>query len=257
MTALATAAPDRLDQPTVYGARAKLGVIVPPTNTANEAEWNRMAPEGVSIHAARMPLHTDTESDAGKKALYADVKRFAGDLGQAGVDIVAYGCTAGSMVNPVGALPEFISRETGRPAITTAQALVEALRALGAKTVSLATPYGRKLNDHETWFLTDNGFVVAAEEGLGYGDKGPEEYRNIARVPPDEVVALVRRVDRAEADAIVISCTDLASLDIIAPMEKELGKPVISSNQATFWLALRRAGIQDRLAGFGRLLEEH
>ena len=65
-----------LDRPTVYGARAKLGVIVPPTNTSNEAEWQIMAPQGVTIHSARMPLHADTESEAGKAALYDDVQRF-------------------------------------------------------------------------------------------------------------------------------------------------------------------------------------
>lgn len=250
-------APERLSEPTVYGARAKLGVIVPPTNTANEAEWNRMAPAGVSVHAARMPLHTDTESAEGQKALYADVERYAADLAQAGVDVIAYGCTAGSMVSPVTALPDFMSETTGVPAITTAQALVEALTALGAKTVSLATPYHRTLNDHEIAFLRANGIETLAAEGLGYGEGGPDEYRNIARIPPEETAALARRVDRPEVEAIVVSCTDLATLDIIAPLEANLGKPVVSSNQATFWLALRRAGVQDRLTGFGRLLEEH
>ena len=248
---------DRLNDPTVYGSRAKLGVIVPPTNTANEAEWNRMAPAGVSIHSARMPLHMDTESEAGRRALHADLQRHAADLAQASVDVIAYGCTAGSMVVPAASLADFMQAETGRPCVTTAQSLIEALRALGARRVAVATPYHETLNRHEAHFLAGHGFEVVAIEGLGYGANGPAEYRNIARVPTAEVLALARRVARPEADALLISCTDLATLDAIEPLERETGKPVVSSNQATFWLALRRAGVKDRLAGFGRLLAQH
>ena len=71
--------------PSAYGYRAKIGVIVPPTNTVNEAEWNRMAPEGISIHAARMPLHADAASADGKKLLYDDVKKATLDLVQSTV----------------------------------------------------------------------------------------------------------------------------------------------------------------------------
>lgn len=246
-----------LDRPTVYGARAKLGVIVPPTNTANEAEWNRMAPDGISIHSARMPLHADTESEAGKKALRDDISGFARDLAQASVDVVVYGCTAGSMISPVTDLPDFMAGETGRKSVTTAQAIVEALSALGVSRLSIATPYHDALNEHEVGFLADHGFETVAIAGLGYGAGGPDEYRNIARVQPDAVYQLARSVDRPEAEAILISCTDFATLDILQLLEDTLNKPVVSSNQATFWYALRMAGIDDKIPGFGRLLLEH
>lgn len=246
-----------LDRSTVYGARAKLGVIVPPTNTANEAEWNRMVPDGVTVHSARMALHTDTESAGGKQALRDDISRFARDLAQASVDIVAYGCTAGSMISPVTDLPDFMAREAGRPAVTTAQAIVAALQALGARSLAIATPYHDALNAHEVAFLAEQGFETAAIAGLGYGAGGPAEYRNIARVQPAEVFELAASVDRPEADALLISCTDFATLDVLQRLEDKLGKPVVSSNQATLWLALRTAGIDDRLAGVGRLFTDH
>lgn len=248
---------DRIDDPTVYGTRAKIGVIVPPANTANEAEWARMTPPGVTIHAARMPLHLDTESEAGKAALHADLAHHAGDLALAGVDLIAYGCTAGSLVNPAESLADFMTESTGRPAVTTAQALVEALRALGASRVAMATPYDQALNEREARFLGEHGVTVVHEEGFGYGAGGPQEHRNIARIRPEEVYELAKRVDRPEAEAILLSCTDLATLDVIGRLEAETGKPVVSSNTATFWLALRRAGIGDRLDGFGRLLKAH
>ena len=241
----------------VYSQRAKLGVIVPPTNTVNEAEWHRLVPDGVTFHVTRMALHTDTESEAGRAALYADVRHAAGDLAQAGVDVIAYACTAGSMMRPVTALGDFMADKTGIPSVTTAEALIEALGALGTRRLSLATPYHQALTDHEVGFLAAHGVETLAAAGLGYGANGPEEYRLIAPTPPDVAYALAKEVDRHEAEAILISCTDFATLEIIEPLEDELDKPVLTSNTATLWAALRRAGIEDALPGGGRLLREH
>lgn len=257
MAETAATPPDRLSRPTVYGRRAKLGVIVPTTNTANEAEWNMVAPADVSIHAARMPLHEDTSTEEGERALYRDVRRCVGELAQADVDVIAYGCTAGSLVMPYTALPEFMEKATGRPAVTTAQSLIEAMRALGASRLALATPYGPTLNRREAEFLGAHGFEIVNETGLGYGEGGAHEYRNIARIPQDEIADLVRRTDSPEAEAILISCTDLATFDLVGMLEAALGKPVISSNQATLWLALRRAGIADRIDTLGKLFRAH
>ena len=247
---------DRMSHPTVYGARAKLGVIVPPTNTTNEAEWNRMAPAGVTIHATRMKLHTDIRSTAGKRGLLADVKHHALDLAQAGVSVIAYGCTAGSLTVPATELSDYMERETGFRCVTTAQALVEALRRLGAKRVAVATPYHDALNRHEAEFLHAHGFQVVAMRGMGYGGGGVAEYRNIARIPASEVHAFAAAVMTPSADALLISCTDLATLDVIGRLESEIDRPVVSSNQATFWLALRKSGVFDQVAGAGRLLAE-
>jgi len=247
----------RLSDPTVYGHRAKIGVIVPPTNSANEAEWWRMAPPGVSIHSARMPLHTDTQSDDGRAALLSDIEHYCQSLAQVGPDVVVYGCTAGSMTSPPSALAGAMQEACGLPAITTAQSIVEALRALNVSTISVGTPYHDALNHHEVSFLEAEGFRVAAIEGLGYGENGPAEYRNIARIPTGDVHALAQRVDRPKAEAILLSCTDMATAGLLQDLEAELGKPVISSNSATFWYALRTAGLEDRLEGFGRLLSQH
>ena len=119
-----------LDKPTVYGTRAKIGAIVPPTNTANEAEWQQLLPAEVTLHTTRMPLHTDTTSDAGRAALNRDIEYHAEQLAMAGVDVIVYNCTAGSLVKPVTALAERVTRVTGIAALTTAQAIVRALQTL-------------------------------------------------------------------------------------------------------------------------------
>jgi maleate isomerase/arylmalonate decarboxylase len=161
------------------------------------------------------------------------------------------------MVQPLDSLAGFMSRESGRPAVATAPALVHACRALGLKRVSLATPYHDALNHHENEFLAENGIEVVAMKGLGIGAGGPHEYVRIAKVPEEDVYAHCRSADHPDAEGMIVSCTDFRTLGILPRLEKELGKPVVSSNLATFWMALRAAGVKERLKGYGRLLEQH
>lgn len=240
-----------------YGMRAKLGIIVPPTNTVNEAEWAQMMPDGVTMHAMRMPLHSDTVSADGKRRLFDDIRSATSELAKAHVDVVVYACTAGSMVQPLDAVTSFMAEVAGVPAVATAPALVYAARALGLKRVAVATPYHDALNDHEAHFLADNGIETVAMKGLGIGAGGPHEYIQIARTPKEQVYAHCRSVDGPAAQGLIVSCTDFATLEALPRLERELGKPVISSNLATFWMALRTVGVDDRIEGFGRLLVEH
>lgn len=237
-----------------YGTRAKLGLIVPPTNTVNEAEWARMLPAGVTMHVTRMALHADATSEAGRAALYADIAKAVSDLAQASLDVIAYGCTAGSMVTPVETLTDYMSSVCGLPCVATAPAIVAACRALGASRVALATPYHDALNAHEAHFLQECGIATVAMRGLGIGAGGAHEYVRIARVPLEAVHAHCRGADHPDAQALVVSCTDFAVLDAIPRLEAELGKPVVTSNQATLWRALRAAGVDDRFERYGRLL---
>ena len=240
-----------------YSQRAKLGLIVPPTNTVNEAEWSRMMPEGVTFHTHRMPLHADTTSDAGRQALHDDLDHVFSMLRQSRVDAIAYACTAGSMINPVNALPDALAARNGVKAVTTSAAIVAALQALGARRLSVATPYPDRLNEHETHFLEDNGFVVERLIGLGIGANGPHEYIHIAETPIEKVAAHCRAAFVPGSDALLVTCTDFPTLPLIAQLEDEFGVPVVTSNQATFWAMLRTAGIDDRLPALGRLLTNH
>jgi len=240
-----------------YSHRAKLGLIVPPTNTVNEAEWGRMVPDGITVHTHRMPLHANTSTKEGHAALLADLEGVIGLLRQARVDAVAYACTAGSMISPATALPDTLSARTGGPVITTSAAIVAALRALGAKRLSVATPYAQALNDHETHFLQDHGFTVDWLAGLGIGAGGPQEYPRIAETPLAAVADHARAAFVQGSDALLITCTDFPTLPIVPALEAELGVPVVTSNQATFWAMLRAAGIDDRFDTYGRLLRLH
>lgn len=238
-----------------YGWRGKIGLIVPSTNTVNEPEFWRMAPPGVSIHSDRVLLlgnATQESYDAMADALGSAAERLA----TAEVDVVAYGCTSGSIVCPMPELLDQMGSQTKTPAVATAGAVVAALNALGARKIAVGTPYVTFVNDAEKVFLEDYGFEVVSIHGLQLGETQVER-RGIGRVPPEQVYRLARLVDRPEADAIFISCTNLASIDVIEQIEADLGKPVVISNQACFWACLRLMGLPDVIDGYGRLLREH
>ena len=236
-----------------YGWKAKIGLIVPSTNIVNEPEFWQMAPDGVAIFTARAML-LGAASEESYYRMAAAVDGAAEQLATGGVDIVAYGCTSGSFVCPMDEIVDGMAKRTGTPAIAAAGAVVAALRALGAKRVALGTPYVDFVNQREVAFLQEYGFDVTAMQGLLLGEP-QEERRAIGRVPPEAIYRLARAIDRPDADVIFLSCTNLASLDMIAEIEQELGKPVVTSNQACFWACLRRLGLKMPVSGYGTLLE--
>lgn len=237
-----------------YGWRARVGLIVPSTNTIIEPEFWRLAPRGVTIHTARaLLLGRATEESYFQMA--EAVKQAAEELATTEVDIVTFGCTSGSIVCPMPQIVESMGQRTHTPAQATAGAVIAALRAFGVKRVALGTPYVDFVNESERKFLEDNGFTVTSLLGLQLGET-QQERRGIGRVPPEHVYRMARHIDRPDAEAIFISCTNLATLDVIAAIEADLGKPVITSNQASFWAVLRRLGLPDKIEGCGRLLEE-
>lgn len=237
-----------------YGWRGKIGLIVPSTNTINEPEFWRLAPKGVTIHTGRATLLGKATEESYFKMAEA-VKVAADDLATAEVDVVAYGCTSGSIVCSLQDIVTDLQQRTKVPAIATAGAVVAALRALGARKVAVATPYVDFVNDSEIKFLQDYGFEVTSMHGLRLGET-QEERRGIGRVPPEHVYRMALATDRPDADAIFISCTNLATIDMIQQIETDLGKPVVTSNQSCFWACLRMLGLRDRIEGYGKLLSD-
>nr|WP_094852299.1 aspartate/glutamate racemase family protein [Bordetella genomosp. 10] len=237
-----------------YGWRAKIGLIVPSTNTINEPEFYRMAPEGVTIHTGRA-INSGPATQENYDRMARGVMEAADLIKTAEVDVVAYGCTSGSIVCSLDELCDGMGERVGAPAIATAGAVVAALRAFGVKRVAVGTPYIEYVNDREREFLEQYGFEVVSIQGLDLGHT-QEERRDIGRVPPQVAYQLARDIDRPEADAIFLSCTNLATIDMIQRIEDELGKPVITSNQATMWACLRLLGLSNAVQGYGKLLSE-
>ena len=244
-----------LDDRKPGGWRARIGVIVPPSNTVNETEFNRLKPDGVTFHFTRAPLHADPAADD-FAAMMDDLAAAGAELASCGVDLIAYGCTSGSMACPADRLIGRLRAAAGVGAVSTAGAILAALGTLGADRIAMATPYTEATNAHERRYLETYGIAVVADSGLGL-NTDLAGIQKISRVPPSAVYAHARAIDRPDAEALLICCTDFNTLDVIEPLEDALAKPVVTSNTATLWTALRAAGIEDRLEGYGRLLREH
>lgn len=238
-----------------YGWKARIGLIVPSTNTVNEAEFWRMAPDGVSVHTSRLLFRPTGEADA-LAQIDAHMPRALEELAGAEVDVIAYGCTAGSIHTPPEEVAREIEEATGIAAVTVTGAVLAALEAFGAKSIAIGTPYPPELNEEEKQFFEGRGYRVTATNSVILSEQ-QMNLRHMNRVPPQSVFRLALDIDTPDTDAIFISCTDLATLDVIEEIEKTLQKPVITSSQATFWQTLRTAGLHDRLSGYGRLLAEH
>lgn len=238
-----------------YGWKAKIGLIVPSTNTVNEPEFYRLAPAGVTTHTARA-INAGPATQESYDRMATGVMEAADLIKTSEVDIVAYGCTSGSVVCSLPDLINGMKERVGVPAVATAGAAVAALRAVGARKIALGTPYIDFVNDREVQFLEEYGFSVTSVRGLDLGHT-QEERRDIGRVPPQSLFQLARAINTPDAEAIFLSCTNLATLDVIAHIEMELGKPVITSNQATFWACLRMLGLRDSVSGYGKLLESY
>jgi len=228
---------------------AKVGLIVPSVNTTTEPEFAWIAPPGISFHAARVFM--DVTTPEALRAMNREVRRAAELLATLSPDVVAYACTAGSFVDGPHAMQALLVKihEIVRcPVVATAAAAIAALRRLDVVRMALATPYPRDVTDCERRFFVASGFDVVSCDYLG---------RSGASVRPtsfDEIIALVRRVDRPEVQAIFISCTDLRVLELVDVLEQELSKPVLTSNQVTLWAILEALGRRGPVHGYGRLL---
>ncbi len=237
----------------MYGRRARIGLIVPPTNTVMESEFHRMKPEEVSIHVARSIRENPERSRPEDIIKMSErVAEAAQRVAQAEVGVTVWGCTSGSFLKGVGfdkALIQEIEAATGIMGLTTSTAVLEALNEFSLKKVAVATPYIEPINKRLQVFLEGNGIQITRLKGLQLD--GPHK---ISRQPPSSSYNLAKEVNSSEADGIFISCTDFRTIDIIERLEEELNKPVVSSNQASMWAALNRVRIMDTIKGYGSLL---
>jgi maleate cis-trans isomerase len=175
-------------------------------------------------------------------------------LADADVDVIVFAATAPSSRNGIGYDRELIKRissASGKPATTASTALIDALRTLGANSIVLAAPWSDAVNRSAAAFIEANGFKVLAQGALGH-------VRNleIGLLEPQSAYDLARRLDRADADAVMLGCGNWNTFPVIERLERHLGKPVLTTNQVSLWHALKMLGASP-LSGLGVLLREH
>ncbi|MFB6298955.1 MAG: maleate cis-trans isomerase [Halobacteriales archaeon] len=235
----------------MYGWRGRVGLIVPSSNTTNEPEFRSVLPSGISVHTARMHLEGTNTDELTRMA--ENAHSAADLLATADVDVIAYGCTTGSLVKGPGhdeTIEHEIEDRTRIPTVATAASIKRAFDTLGVDSLAIATPYIDELNERERSFLEDAGYTVTAIEGLGI-----EPNLGIGRRRPEIAYRRARAVDTETADGIFISCTNFRTFEIIERLERDLSKPVVTSNQATLWDALRRIDVDVSEFTLGRLFD--
>ena len=231
-----------------YGGRAKIGVLLPSGNFAAEPELNALMPTGVSMHFTRLPLKGSAREDL--MGMTSGVEPAAMLMKDTSPNLLVFHCTAVSTWDAEmdAELCVRMKACTGIRSITTGRALVEALQAVGASNVVLLTPYIDEINEREVAFLNRHDISVVALRGLGL--RTPDQ---MALVSPGNWFDLALTHQRDTVDAYVISCTAIRTLPVVEEIEAVTGRPVITSNQAMAWYALRQCGIDDWVEGAGAL----
>ena len=233
--------------------RAKIGYVLLATEQTVQDDVLTLRPPGIGIHFARaaIPDSITSESLAAQADLLADCASTL--LPDGSLDVVCYACTSGSLV--IGEERVFAELRRGAPgaqATSLITGVIRALKTLRARRIVVATPYLDEVNQREVDYLEQAGFDVVSLCGLNL-----EKDSDMVRVAPDYIAEFALAQDRADADAIFVSCGALRTLDVIAEIEARAGKPAICSNQAMIWDCLRLAGVDDRFSGYGSLLADY
>jgi len=232
----------------------RVGVIVPSVNTTFEDDLRRFMPADIRYHIARGRI----EKENGKVThnsllgLAAQAPAIAGYLNDAGMDAIAFNCTGSSIAGGPGSSERIVAqieKDTGKPATATILSIMRALRALGIRKLVHVSPFTPEFSDEEADYLRHEGFEVVATVGMGHSDA-----HVVAQMTPEEICDFTASVDRPEADGIFLSCANSRAMEAIAPLERKLGKPVISSNQAVIWELLQMVQSETPHEAAGSLL---
>ena len=169
------------------------------------------------------------------------------------IDCVVYGCTSGTIAAGYDSIEKKIKIAKPDAKVTTpSTASIKALKKLNLNKIAIFTPYPKKLNDEVLDFFSQENFEITSNS---YFDIASDI--DIGKVDSDYLFDVLSKMDLKGADALFISCTALPALSIIDKLEKKIGKPVLSSNQALIWDTLEKIGKNTSIKGFGKLFLEN
>lgn len=245
--------------------RARIGVLTPHLDAVPESEFQVLAPDGVSIHAAPVPLEMvgpdgdiipNVDVDIAKAfAEPPGVDNAASLLAAASPGAIVFAFTSSSYIlgpdEDVKLKNRLEQRTNNIPVIVQSDALIVALRALNASRIVLVHPpwYSDELDDLGTRYFENGGFEV-----LGHAQAKLRD--NYGDMTMEKIFDWVTTHTPEGTDAVVIGGGGFRAIGVINEIENSLNIPILSANQASFWLALRMSGIEDRLNGYGRIFEK-
>ncbi len=247
--------------PDVVGYRAKIGVIVPSTNTVVEHDFARVRPAGVTFHSGRFLVEApDLSSDEAFLHFLDLIRRTipyaVRDIMTCKPDHILMGMSAETFWGGKEGNAAFSARVqeiAGDIGITSgAAACNAALELLGVSRIACLTPYQPAADEQVYGYFTECGYDVRRVRGLRC-----ESATSIADVTPETLVEVLKEIDGDDIDAIVQCGTNLSMVEVADQAERWLGKPVLAINAICLWHALRTLGIDDQFVGHGMMLREH
>lgn len=217
----------------------RIGLMVPVNNTTMERELRAWLPAGSSCRTLRIPRGKGTLTPQDLPNYVGQAMKMAKAFADDDIDLVVYGCTAaGFLAGPSrdGEIASELSEITRKPVVTTASAMIGALQHIGARNIALVTPYLDLVNERLRKFLEDSGIAVEILASFR-----AQTVEDLAAIKPAEIAAVSREVMRESCDALFIACSQLPTHEILADLERDLGRPAWSSIRATAWHAYRAA----------------
>ena len=238
----------------MYGYRARIGYTSPPYLTETfPYEFYKMVPEGVTLVLTTLAIRQLTEKEVARSVEMT--LEAAREMGRAKVDIVVFGGVPLNLSLGYDGLEETMRKtedEIGVPVTSSITAQVNALRTLGAGKLILLHPFSDPEGFHAE-YVTHYGFDLLGFKGAG------KTVADLATVSQDHVKGIAEALYREhpDADTLYIPAPHWGVIEIIEPLEQELGVNVVTAIQAIVWETLRRSGVNDRINGYGRLLRDH
>jgi len=231
----------------------RIGLLTPSSNTTQEPEFVEVLPRTVSLHASRLTLNNiDAPSTL---SIVEELEKESRKLADADVDVIVLAATAPSSRKGKGYDHELIKRmedASGKPATTASTALLEALTVLGIRRIAIAAPWSEAMNTTVVSFMEANGIEVPHHQAMGI-----VRNNEVGRIEPDRVYEFGLQADRPEADALLLACGNWWAMGAVERLEREIGKPVLTTNGVSIWAALRIIRSHDSVAGYGRLLRDY
>lgn len=231
----------------------RIGLIILATDHTTEHDFARLVDSrDAGVYVARIAFDNPTTHESLRRTGPRLTEAAALILPDERLDVVVYSCTAASVILGDAEVAERIrAAKPDAACVTPAAAAITALRGLGTRRVSLLTPYTPEVTAELVTYFEGQGLDVVSAHCLGF-----EDDRQMARITPASLVEAGVQAMADEAEALFISCTGLRSAICVDEIEQRIGRPVVTSNQATVWRSLRLAGIDHPVPGSGRLLRE-
>lgn len=230
----------------------RIGLIALSTDFTIEQDYRNICHQlPVDIFVNRIPFENPLNHENYLKMANHISDVSAQILPSEDVDIVAYGCTSGTIAIGAERIKQEVNNSKPNAKVTTPiTAAIKAFNYLGIKKIAVLTPYPKDVNETVFNYLNENNLTIDSFSSFNL-----EYDSEIAQVSLESLQKEIAKIDLSNVDGLFVSCTALKIVDVLDKIEKLQNTTIISSNQAIIWDCLRSVGIDTKIKGYGKLFE--